>query len=159
MPWPSSGPALTWASSISEDQNHPESTGISPRARNTIDGVRMSMALTYLEQARHRLNLTVRGGVTARRVLFEGTRAVGVEAESGGEIFAVEGEQIVVSSGAIGSPHLLLLSGVGPAEQIGSFGIDVVPRPARAWARTCGTIPPPPFSTWRRGRSRTCRRR
>ena len=111
---------------ISEDQNHPESTGISPRARNTIDGVRMSMALTYLEQARHRLNLTVRGGVTARRILFEGTRAVGVEAESGGEIFTVEGEQIVVSSGAIGSPHLLLLSGVGPAEHISSFGIGVV---------------------------------
>ena len=43
----------------------------------------MSMALTYLEQARHRLNLTVRGGVTARRILFEGKRAVGVEAESG----------------------------------------------------------------------------
>ena len=111
---------------ISEDQNHPESTGISPRARNTIDGVRMSMALTYLEQARHRLNLTVRGGVTARRILFEGKRAVGVEAESGGEVFTVEGEQIVVSSGAIGSPHLLLLSGVGPAEQVSSFGIDVV---------------------------------
>jgi len=111
---------------ISEDQNHPESTGVSPRARNTIDGVRMSMALTYLEQARHRLNLTVRGGVTARRILFEGKQAVGVEAESGGEVFTVEGEQIVVSSGAIGSPHLLLLSGVGPAEQVSNFGIDVV---------------------------------
>ena len=111
---------------VSEDQNHPESTGISPRARNTIDGVRMSMALTYLEQARHRLNLTVRGGVTARRILFEGKRAVGVEAESGGEVFTVEGDQIVVSGGAIGSPHLLLLSGVGPAEHISSFGIDVV---------------------------------
>ena len=116
---------------ISEDQNHPESTGISPRARNTIDGVRMSMALTYLEQARHRLNLTVRGGVTARRILFEAgstgsPRAVGVEAESGGEVFTVEGEQIVISSGAIGSPHLLLLSGVGPAEHVSSFGIEVV---------------------------------
>ena len=111
---------------ISEDQNHPESTGVSPRARNTIDGVRMSMALTYLEQARHRLNLTIRGGVTARRILFEEKRAVGIEAESGGEVFTVEGEQIVVSSGAIGSPHLLLLSGVGPADQMRGFGIDVV---------------------------------
>ena len=62
---------------IDEDQNHPESTGVSPRARNTINGVRMSMALTYLDLARHRLNLTVRGGVTARRILFQGKRAGG----------------------------------------------------------------------------------
>ena len=57
---------------ISEDQNHPESTGVSPRARNTINGVRMSMALNYLDLARHRLNLTVRGNVTARRIVFDG---------------------------------------------------------------------------------------
>ena len=44
-----------------EDQNHPESTGVSPRARNTIDGVRMSMAINYLDIARHRLNLTISG--------------------------------------------------------------------------------------------------
>ena len=111
---------------IDEDQNHPESTGVSPRARNTIDGVRMSMALTYLDLARHRLNLTVRGGVTARRILFQGKRAVGVEAESGGEVFTVEADQIVVSSGAIASPQLLMLSGVGPAEHLRSFDIEVV---------------------------------
>ncbi|CAI8010311.1 Oxygen-dependent choline dehydrogenase [Geodia barretti] len=51
---------------IDEDQNHPESTGVSPRARNTIDGVRMSMAINYLDIARHRLNLTIRANVTAR---------------------------------------------------------------------------------------------
>jgi choline dehydrogenase len=61
-----------------------------------------------------------------RRILFEGKRAVGAEVESGGEVFAVEGEQIVLSSGAIGSPHVLLLSGVGPAEHLKSVGIDVV---------------------------------
>ncbi len=111
---------------IDEDQNHPESTGVSPRARNTINGVRMSMALNYLDMARHRLNLTIRAGVTARRILFEGKRAVGIEAESGGEVFKVEGEQIVVSSGAIASPQLLMLSGIGPAEHLESFGIAVV---------------------------------
>ena len=111
---------------IDEDQNHPESTGVSPRARNTIDGVRMSMAITYLDQARHRLNLTVRSNVTARRVLFDGKRAVGVEAESGGEIFTVEADEIIVSSGAIASPQLLMLSGVGPAEQLNRLGIAVV---------------------------------
>ena len=111
---------------ISEDQNHPESTGVSPRARNTINGVRMSMALNYLDLARHRLNLTVRAGVTARRVLFDGNRAVGIEAESGGEVFTVEAEQIVVSSGAIASPQLLMLSGIGPSDHLRSFGIPVV---------------------------------
>ena len=111
---------------ISEDQNHPESTGVSPRARNTINGVRMSMALNYLDLARHRLNLTVRGNVTARRIVFDGRRAVGIEAESGDEVFTVEGEQIVVSSGAIASPQLLMLSGIGPAEHLQSLGIPLV---------------------------------
>jgi len=108
------------------DQNHPESTGVSPRARNTLDGVRISMALAYLDPARHRLNLTIKGGVTVKRILFDGKRAVGVEVESSGETFMVEGEKIVLSSGAIGSPHILLLSGVGPAAHLRDIGIDVV---------------------------------
>ena len=111
---------------IDEDMNHPESTGVSPRARNTINGVRMSNALNYLDMARHRLNFTIRANVTARRILFEGKRAVGVEAECGDEIFKVEADQIVVSSGAVASPQLLMLSGIGPAEHLKSLGIDVV---------------------------------
>ncbi len=111
---------------IDEDQNHPESTGVSPRARNTIDGVRMSNAINYLDIARHRLNLTIRAGVTARRILFEGKRAVGIEAESGGEVFTVEADQIIVSSGAVASPQLLMLSGIGPAEHLRSLGIEVI---------------------------------
>lgn len=108
------------------DQNHPESTGVSPRARNTIDGVRINMAMAYLDPARHRVNLTIKGGSLARRLLFAGRQAVGVEVESGGERFIVEGEKIILSSGAIGSPHLLLLSGVGPAAQVQSVGGDVL---------------------------------
>ena len=80
-------PALTQDFPESLDQNHPESTGVGPRPLNNIDGVRMSTALTYLSQVRHRLNLTVRGGVMVHSILFEGKRAVGVEAESGGETF------------------------------------------------------------------------
>jgi choline dehydrogenase-like flavoprotein len=108
------------------DQNHSESTGVSPRARNTIDGVRISMAMAYLDPARHRLNLTIKGNVLVRRLLFDGTRAIGVEVESGGERFTVAGEQIVLSGGAIGSPHVLLLSGVGPAAPLQSVGVPVV---------------------------------
>ena len=108
------------------DHNHPDATGIGPAPLNHRNGVRMSTALTYLSEARHRLNLTIRPNVTARRVLFEGRRAVGVEAESGDDRFIVEGDQIVLSAGGIASPQLLMLSGVGPAEQLESLGIDLV---------------------------------
>ena len=84
------------------------------------------MALAYLDPARHRLNLTIKGNIMVRRLLFNGNQAVGVEVESGGERFTVEGDQIVFSSGAIGSPHLLLLSGVGPAAQLQSVGVPMV---------------------------------
>jgi choline dehydrogenase len=86
----------------------------------------MSTAMTYLDPARHRMNLTCRGGVTVHRILFQGKRAVGVAAESGGEHFTVEGEQIILSSGAIASPQVLLLSGVGPATHLRDLGIPVV---------------------------------
>ena len=108
------------------DQNHPDSNGIAARPLNNINGVRMSTAITYLNPVRHRLNLTTRGNVTVHRIIFEGKRAVGVAAESGGEAFTVEGDQIVVSSGAIATPQTLMLSGVGPADQLRSFGIPVV---------------------------------
>ena len=108
------------------DQNNPDSTGVAARPLNNIDGVRMSTALTYLNLARHRLNITVRGGVATRKVLFNGNRAVGVECESGGEVFTVEGSEIILSSGAIGSPQVLLLSGVGPSKELESIGVNVV---------------------------------
>ena len=108
------------------DQNHPDSTGIAPRPLNNRDGIRISAALAYLDPVRHRLNLTTRANVTTRRILFRGRRAVRVEAESGGERFTVEGDQIVLSAGAIASPQLLMLSGVGPAAHLRSLGIDVV---------------------------------
>ena len=79
-----------------------------------------------LTPARHRLNLTIRPNCLTRRVVFDGKKAVGVEVESGGERFTVEGEQIILSSGAIGSPHILLLSGVGPSGHLNQLGIPVV---------------------------------
>ena len=108
------------------DQNSPDSNGIGVRPLNNIDGVRMSTALTYLSQGRHRLNLTVRGDVTVHRVVFEGKKAVGVQAESGGEVFTVEGDQIILSSGTIGSCQALLLSGVGPKDELAAHGIQSV---------------------------------
>ena len=109
-----------------QDMNHPESTGVGQFPLNNPGGVRMSTAITYLEECRHRLNLTVRGDVLARRILFDGKRATRVEVESNGQPFVVEGEEIILSSGAIASPQLLLLSGVGPAEELRPLGIDSV---------------------------------
>ena len=109
-----------------EDTNGPNPAGLGVSPTNNLDGVRMSAALTHLGPARHRLNLTVRGQVFVRRVLFEGTTAIGVEAESGGESFQVRADRVVLCAGAIRSPHLLMLSGVGPGDQLREFGIDEI---------------------------------
>ena len=110
----------------SPDQNHPEASGVGPSPLNNPNGIRWSTALGYLDPARHRLNLTIRPNTLVRRVLFEGKRATAVEVESGGERFVVEGEEIILSASAINSPHLLMLSGVGPADQLQAHGIPVV---------------------------------
>ena len=108
------------------DHNHPDSNGVGPGVTNNHNGVRFSTSLGYLSQTRHRLNLTVRPDCQVRRVVFRGSRATGLLVESGGQTFTVEAEQIILSAGAVGSPHLLLLSGVGPAGQLESLGIPVV---------------------------------
>ena len=108
------------------DHNHPDSWGVGPTPLNNPNGIRMSTALGYLDQARHRLNLTIRPNCTVYRIVFEGDRATGVELESGGERFVVEGDEIILSAGAIGSPQILMLSGVGPAEHLRSLGIPVI---------------------------------
>ena len=108
------------------DHNDPDSTGVGPLPMNNPNGVRMSTALTYLSVARHRLNLTIRPNVLVRRILFDGTRASGVEAESGGENFTVDCEQVVLCAGAVASPQILMLSGVGPSGHLQEMGLPVV---------------------------------
>jgi choline dehydrogenase len=110
----------------SPDQNHPDSTGVGPTPFNNPEGIRWSTALGYLNPARHRLNLTIRPNVHTRRVLIEGGRAVGVEVESGGEVFTLNGDEIILSAGAINSPQLLMLSGIGPADHLRDMGVAVV---------------------------------
>ena len=108
------------------DVHNPDATGVSQRAENNVEGVRMSMALTHIEPARNRLNLTIKANVHVMRIEFSGKRATGLEVESGGEKFLVEGEQITLSAGAVGSPQLLMLSGIGPKDQLEPLGIPVV---------------------------------
>ena len=108
------------------DMNNPEASGVGPILLNYINGVRVSTALGYLDSCRHRLNLTIKGGVLVKKVLFDGKRATGIEAESGGENFTVEGDEIILSAGAVASPQLLMLSGVGPGGNLASVGIRLV---------------------------------
>ena len=108
------------------DTNGPNPSGVGVTPTNNMNGVRVSAAIAYLNPVRSHLNLTIRGGVYVRRILFEGRRAVGVEAESGGETFAVYGNRVVLCAGAIRSPQLLMLSGIGPKDQLAEFGIPLV---------------------------------
>jgi choline dehydrogenase-like flavoprotein len=108
------------------DKNAPGVEGVGPVPCNAVDGIRMNTAMTYLAPARGRPNLTVLGETFVRRVLFEGTRAVGVEAERNGERVVYRGAEIVLSASGIKSPHLLMLSGVGPADELRRHGIEVV---------------------------------
>ena len=108
------------------DHNSPGATGVGPSISNNHNSVRFSTALGYLSQCRHRLNLTIRPNCMVHRILFDGKRAVGVVVDSGGETLSVAGAHIVLSAGAIGSPQLLMLSGVGPASQLYNLDIPVV---------------------------------
>ena len=111
---------------VGEDPNHPDFYGVGPSITNNHNGVRVSAAMGHLSEARPRLNLTVKGGCTVHRVLFDGTRATGVEVESGGQMFTVEGGEVILCGGTIGSAQMLLLSGVGPAEDLETLGIPIV---------------------------------
>ena len=110
----------------SPDHNVPDASGVGPLPLNTLDGVRWSTNLGYLNPARHRPNLTIRPDCLVHRVLFDGRRATGVVTRDGAETSTVEGDEIILSAGAVGSPHLLLLSGVGPADQLDAAGIPIV---------------------------------
>ncbi len=110
----------------SPDQNHPESTGVGPSPKNIVDGVRYSTAIAYLSGARERPNLDLRPDSMVHRILFDGRKATGVLVESGGEMSQVMADQVILSAGAVGSPHLLMLTGVGPAKQLTALGIPVI---------------------------------
>ena len=101
------------------DHNHPCSAGVGPLPFNNCNGIRWSTALGYLNPARSRPYLTVQPDSVVHRVLLEGKRAIGVLVEHRGEIHAIYGHQVVLCAGSIGSPHLLLLSGIGPPSNDG----------------------------------------
>ncbi len=88
------------------------------------DARRSSTSVAYLGMARGRANLTVRTGAQVARIVVEGDRAAGVEL-AGGEVIRA-GTEVLLSSGAIGSPRMLMLSGIGPADHLAEVGVPVV---------------------------------
>lgn len=91
------------------------------------DGVRSSAARAYLAPAHRRPNLTVAADALVARIRFEGRRAVGVEYRRDGlECFAQARREVILSAGAVGSPQILMLSGLGDPRQLGEQGIPVV---------------------------------
>ncbi|MGW0042574.1 GMC family oxidoreductase [Rhodococcus sp. NPDC003348] len=109
------------------DVNGPDPEGVDLGHSTTRRARRVSFADAYLdEKVRARTNLTVRTGVRVDRVLFDGTRAVGVAATVGAQSTVLAADTVLLAAGAIGTPHLLLLSGIGPTGDLARWGIDVV---------------------------------
>jgi choline dehydrogenase len=108
------------------DHNAPGADGLGPVPMNIKDGRRQSAGVAYLLPNLSRPNLQLRGETVVRRVILDARRAVGVEVEKGGEIEILRGEEIVISAGAVKSPQLLMLSGIGEAVQLRALGIPLV---------------------------------
>jgi choline dehydrogenase len=110
-----------------DDVNGYRQEGFARFDRNVYRGRRLSAARAYLHPVMHRTNLTVHTLSYATRVLFDGKRAVGVEyARRGRGVNTVRAGEIILCGGAINSPQLLQLSGVGPADLLQPLGITTV---------------------------------
>ncbi|NKF23566.1 choline dehydrogenase [Solimonas sp. C16B3] len=112
---------------VTDDFNGPQPEGLGFFDSTRLNGRRQSTAVAFLHPARGRPNLRVETHAQATRVLFEGRRAIGVEyVRAGRTLRAYASREVILSGGAVNSPQLLLLSGVGPADDLREMGIDVV---------------------------------
>ncbi|WP_329279769.1 mycofactocin dehydrogenase MftG [Streptomyces sp. NBC_01451] len=111
------------------DKNAEQEPGFGPVPCNVVDGLRLNTGIGYLLPALDRPNLTVRGGSTVRRIVIEHGRATGVvvqRAGHDGHRELVKCGEVVLCAGALRSPQLLHLSGVGPRGDLDRLGIPVV---------------------------------
>lgn len=109
-----------------DDFNRGDNEGVGYFKVTQKRGLRMSAARAFLRPARRRPNLTVWTGRQVRRVLIEDRRAIGLELNGPAGIETVRGGQIVLSAGAIGTPQILQLSGIGPGALLQRLGIPVL---------------------------------
>jgi choline dehydrogenase len=113
---------------LTDDVNGYRQEGFGAFDRNIHKGRRLSAATAYLRPALRRRNVEVRTSALVTKVLFHGRRATGVEyvTGGGGGTHHIEAGEVILSGGAINTPQLLQLSGVGNAAHLGSLGIDAV---------------------------------
>ncbi len=108
------------------DFNGAEQEGVGLHQATIRAGERCSTSLAFLSPARSRSNLTIHADTLATSIVIEGGRAVGVRYRSDGKDQVARAErEVLLAAGAIGSPHLLLLSGVGPADELRAAGVGV----------------------------------
>jgi choline dehydrogenase len=111
---------------LSDDLNGYRQEAFGPVDRTTRNGRRWSTSRGYLSEALARGNVRVATDALALRILFDGKRAIGIEYEQSGEILQVHARrEVLLTAGAINSPQLLLLSGIGPAAELRDVGINV----------------------------------
>ena len=109
------------------DYNGSKQEGFGPMEMTVWRGRRWSAANAYLRPALKRRNVSLRTGVLAEKILFDGRRATGVEiSRRGRKEIAAARKEVIVAASAINSPRLLMLSGIGPAEHLRSLGVDVL---------------------------------
>ena len=119
--------AVTAGHPANEDDNGAVAEGTSWHEVNVFRGKRQSAADAYLTPAARRPNLTIVTGARARRLLVEHGNCQGVEYAAGGQLHAAFADcEVILSGGVIGTPQLLMLSGVGPGQHLHGLGIDVV---------------------------------
>ena len=107
------------------DFNGPEQEGFGRYQFTIRNGRRWSAAAAYLKPVLSRPNLTLETGAFSQKVEFEGDRAVGVEYTRGNRLYAARAiQEVILSGGVINSPQLLMLSGIGPADDLKQLGID-----------------------------------
>ena len=111
---------------LTDDVNGYRQEGFAPFDRNVHRGRRLSAARAYLYPVMRRPNLTVATRAFVTRIIFEGTRVVGVEFRHEGKNKRVKSGELILCGGAINSPQLLQLSGVGAAAELSALGINVV---------------------------------
>jgi choline dehydrogenase len=109
------------------DHNDPATTGAGPHPMNKRGTLRISTAIAYLQPARDRANLEIRGDTTVRRVTFKDGEATGVEVRTkDGATASITARQVVLASGAIHTPAVLVRSGIGPRDVLERLSIGVV---------------------------------
>lgn len=110
-----------------DDVNGYRQEGFGRMDMTVHNGRRWSTAVAYLRPALKRPNLQLYSNALVKRIVFDGRRAVGVAIERGGvETVLSARREVILSAGAIGSPHILKLSGIGPGAELAAHGIDVV---------------------------------